>query len=439
MPDDLVEVAWNVLEAVYPTLPVRESLGRYLRDAEAAQERGYFLPDEDERLREVYIRYLASRSALLEMLTQIKPGWRSGDPCLFAIAYCAASALVRSAGYLVEVAGNRPVVHKKLDEADPRYQLPRKTFTSIYRNFTSPRTNWEFSRGRSFYEKNRDLIHEALEGRGLPKLIDFLQGEAPFTHRRKRTLWNLFVNYRWHSLSRRTRSGYTKTMFHLFRVSGCAISKRRDPFAGPKKSGKRVTNPVVNEVRCQLKPGDIIITRHDDALSNLFIPGHWPHAAFFVGSPEQRRLLNLRDDGAENEDVLEAKKDGVKLRTLEETLTVDAFLILRPTPGSADLAPVIDRALEHRGKLYDFLFDFRKSERLACTEVVYRSFHGIGRWHLELIKKGGRLTLPAEDLIRQMVAKNLAEVFGIYGSPENRWVTGPEARELLEKTFPLAE
>ena len=43
-----------------------------LVDAAAAQARGYFLPDEDERLRDVFARYLSVRATLLEVVGSIQ-------------------------------------------------------------------------------------------------------------------------------------------------------------------------------------------------------------------------------------------------------------------------------------------------------------------------------------------------------------------------------
>jgi hypothetical protein len=60
--------------------------------------------------------------------------------------------------------------------------------------------------------------------------------------------------------------------------------------------------------------------------------------------------------------------------------------------------------MEHEGKLYDFLFDFRTSDRLACTEVIYRGFHGIGPVAFELKEVSGRKCLPAEELLDQALA-----------------------------------
>lgn len=433
--DALVASAWDTLQAVYPTLLRRESLSLEQQDAIEAEERGYYLPDEDERLREVYAHYLTARTHLLEMVEQLKPLLREEDLRLFAITYCAASALIRSAGYLVEMARHRRVVYKKLDEAEPRYGLPRKTFTAVYRSYTSPLTLWQFSQAKQFYDSNATEIHSTLKSHGMELLSQYLISEEPFTSFQKRAIWRSRVGYRFYSLARRGHSGYVKAMFHLFRITGSAIAGKRDPFQARPQKEKRVTGQIVEQVATILRPGDVIMTRHDDALSNHFFPGYWPHAALFLGTPEDRRKLGLPADGTPEECVLEAKKDGVKLRPLKETLLVDAFVVLRPLTEKTDLAGVVRKALTHEGKRYDFLFDFSKAERLACTELIYRSFHGLGGWRLELIRQSGRLTLPAEELIRQCLDRSFARVLAIFGAHSCPLLTGKEATTKLRETL----
>ena len=36
-------------------------------------------------------------------------------------------------------------------------------------------------------------------------------------------------------------------------------------------------------------PGDILLVRREWYLSNIGIPGFWPHAVLYVGTPEERR------------------------------------------------------------------------------------------------------------------------------------------------------
>jgi hypothetical protein len=95
------------------------------------------------------------------------------------------------------------------------------------------------------------------------------------------------------------------------------------------------------------------------------------------------------------------KKDGVRNGPAAETLEVDACVVLRPPLTAEEIETGLARAREHEGKLYDFLFDFRTADRLVCTEVVYRGFHGIGAVRFRLEETGGRLCLPAESLVDQ--------------------------------------
>jgi hypothetical protein len=80
------------------------------------------------------------------------------------------------------------------------------------------------------------------------------------------------------------------------------------------------------QILAHVKPGDVFVTRHDDALSNLFLPGFWPHAALFLGESVNRTPEWGELPAADESDAwfLEAKKDGVKIRPMSETLALDA-------------------------------------------------------------------------------------------------------------------
>ena len=413
--NEAVNSAWCILQAAYPALPRRNDLSAEITDARAAQERGYYLPDEDERLREVYRRYLGARAGLWTMINDMRPHLKSEDLRVFGIAFCAASMLMRSAVFLLSIARNQPVVWKKLDEAEPRYGLERKSFTQIYSSLGSPKRILRYRMARRFYEIHRESIHESLKRGGLEEVIPWLEFEEPHFEIRKRSIWARIMTYRIHSLTRRSTSGYRKVMFHLFRLSGCAIADMKQPFVKLGQPGKRANTGVQESVQCLLKPGDVLVTRHDDAMSNLFLPGFWPHAALYLGNHEEREALGLAPVDDRNIRVLEAKKDGVKYRPLEETLRVDAFVVIRPRISRDHLKEALSRAMTHEGKLYDFVFDFRQSDRLVCTEVVYRAYHGVGPMHFELSKRSGHLALSAEDLLQQGLEKDLFEVVLCFG------------------------
>ena len=101
-----------VLLAAANALPTKESISCQLESAVAAQARGYFLPDEDEQVRDVYVRYLAIRSGLLELIREVSGGTfrpnGTADLPSFLVAFTAACLLVRKAEFVVELANTYP-------------------------------------------------------------------------------------------------------------------------------------------------------------------------------------------------------------------------------------------------------------------------------------------------------------------------------------------
>ena len=169
-PEYLADSAFRTLSAVSSALPRSSSLNQEIRDAIAAQERGYYLPDEDERLRNAYVHYLGLRAALWETVQTLRPlldERRNPDwdlrLRLFGLAFCATAMLTRSAGFIVSLARDRPVVWNKLDEAEPRFHLEEKSFTEIYRSFSSARWMWRYHEAWHFYDTHREEVAGALE------------------------------------------------------------------------------------------------------------------------------------------------------------------------------------------------------------------------------------------------------------------------------------
>ena len=192
-----------------------------------------------------------------------------------------------------------------------------------------------------------------------------------------------------------------------------------------------------------LRPGDVLVTRHDHAFTNLFLPGYWPHAALYIGSEVDRKRMQIELDperGARwtgDRRVLEALKDGVLFRPLEQTLAVDAVAVIRPRLDEVELARAISRAAQHEGKLYDFDFDFFRSDRLVCTEVMYRAFDGIGPLRLTLTERSGRPTLSAEDLLDLAVDGQGFDPVAVCGAPTcpESLIEGKGAREAIRRSY----
>jgi hypothetical protein len=203
-------------------------------------------------------------------------------------------------------------------------------------------------------------------------------------------------------------------------------------------------------VRAIVRPGDVLITRKEHALTNYFLPGFWPHAALFIGGSAELERLGigghahvaprwhqlLTCDSNEPLRVLEALKDGVRIRSLGCPLTCDAVAVLRPELPEPLVAQAIARGFRHEGKAYDFDFDFTRSDRLVCTEVVYRSYEGIGGVTFALTRRAGRLTLAAEDLLTMALAKSHFRVVAAYcGKVHQALASNEDAERVIRATM----
>jgi hypothetical protein len=408
----------------------------------AAAARGYFTPAEDETVRLRYSQYLSARAALLSTLSTLEQacspaagGWHARLPA-FTVAFAAACLLLRQARGLADLAAREPLLARKLDEASQGHGLPRKTFARMFRATTDPVRLLLFRRAADFYEKHRSEIERLGADPELSPVLRLLGEEEKWIERRRRDILRRRLGYGWFTFLRSHRSAWKKSVFGFFEGSGRAVAELKQPGIKPPGAPKRVSGGHRAEILRLARPGDIFLTRHDDALSNLFLPGFWPHAAFFLGSEAQRAELGLAAPAglarrARDPVVfLEAKKDGVRFRPAEDTLEVDAFVVLRPPLAGAELAAVLERGMRHEGKLFDFSFDFRNADRLACTEVIYRAYHGGGDLAFSLVETGGRLCLPAEVLIAQALEQGF-RVVATCGVGRDEIVTGTRAELLL--------
>jgi hypothetical protein len=438
----LVAGSATVLAAA-AVIPHQDSLQSEITMCEAAAARGYFLPDEDEWVKLRYSQYLSLRASLLTTIEEIgvlagrgRVEWNLRQP-LFATAFAAACILMRANRFIVDLASKHSVLWKKLDEEDIMCGIPRKSFTTIYQALTSPRNQLRFLNAVDHYSKQRDQIFALANDPEMKPIVDLLEKEEPFIEKSRREVVKRRISYRWFSFLRSHRSAWKNVMRGMFEVSGRAVSELRQPGIKTMGAPKRIHAELQKEILKLVQPGDVFVTRHDDAMSNLFLPGFWPHAALFLGktansTPEWGELSCADEYGAW---FLESKKDGVKVRPSSETLALDALVVLRPPLFGSDLQRGLQRALAHRGKPYDFLFDFRTADRLVCTEVIYRGFHGISPCHFQLREVGGRLCLPAEEFINQALNSGFQLILTA-GLEGDVLLTGADAERAFRATRP---
>ena len=417
------------LLTIAPLLPSQASINEVVNQLSPAIARGYFTPEEDELIREKFSKYLTVRGALYSVLMDLKPiifnQVKPNDAeyaKVFLIAFCTAAMLRRSGRHLIVNFRSNKMIRRKLNEAEPRYGIPRKQFTAIYRSLTSLRNVIIFRQGVNYFEDHRSQIMALEADPKLSPIVELLKLELPYIENNLDDDLKKRLQFRFHSAKRRGMGVVQKTSFSAFKISGRLISEIRNQW-----KRKRVTPVVQRKIKRFLQPGDVIITRHDDAATNLFLPGFWPHASLYIGSQKERAALdpdNTCPQLQRSQDpkcILEARKDGVLFRELSDTLNVDACTIIRPKLSKQQIRDGIARGMSHEGKEYDFEFDFTRADKLVCTEVVYRAFDGIGDIQLDLTNRSGRLCLSAEDLLDSAVDNQHFTVVAVYGAQGNRF------------------
>ena len=407
-----------------------------------AVDRGLFRPQEEAALLAWFARFLTIRSELWEVIGDVSAPvdgrmegifdteeWRC-----FVLGYTSACLVVRLDRTLLETVAPASVTQRKLNEGSAAHRIPRKQYTEIFESFTNPAKALMMEQAMRLARSQRRLLDTMGDDPVVGEFVGRLVDREKVLEPSRRRYFRLLMNYLLHTFRRRGASARQQAVFATLETGGRLASELRDTW-----SPCRIDHELRSRIDALLQPGDVLICRHERAVTNLFLPGFWPHAALYIGSEDDRRRMGIPidDDRASrwcgDRRVLEALKDGVLFRPLEETLAVDAVAVIRPQLDEADCALGIARVVAHEGKLYNFDFDFFRSDRLVCTEVVYRAFDGLGAIDISLRERSGRPTLSAEDLLDLAYSGNGFEPVAVFGGPScpDRLVESHQAREAM--------
>ncbi|MDR1423383.1 MAG: hypothetical protein LBI92_02080, partial [Azoarcus sp.] len=136
---------------------------------------------------------------------------------------------------------------------------------------------------------------------------------------------------------------------------------------------------VLKEVGGRLQAGDILLEKTPFRLTDMFIPGHWGHAAIWAGNEAELRELAIWDHPMvvpyqaairEGRGVVEALRSGVEINALAHFMNIDDLAVLRHASLSPqDRAKAVLQALRHIGKAYDFNFDAESTQRVFCSKL----------------------------------------------------------------------
>jgi len=403
-----------------------------------------FSPAENEQIEYWFAHFITIRNNLWSII-EISIHNTSGINHLkephhyqyFVLAYSAMCSLIRMDRFLLSKVAFDGVIQRKLNEPLIHHRVERKQFSHIYQSLLHPANAIRIYQAKKVLKNDHVGIQRAIQGTVLEPIFNALVKQERYLELSRRKYLVAWIKSRKLVWRRRGASAKQKSLFTALEYGGRIASELTLP------SKKKVTPIILAEAESLLQPGDIIITRHNRALTNLFLPGFWPHAALYIGSAADRKRMQVENRSKympymfNDSCTLEALKDGVHYRSLANTLSVDAFAILRPNFNEEEVSIALSRASAHAGKSYNFDFDFFRSDQLVCTEVIYRAYDGIDNKHIPLQERMGRKTLSAEDLLDLALDTNWATPIAIYGVGKSKktLIKGPALIEVLARSY----
>jgi hypothetical protein len=376
----------------------------------------------------------------LDQIREFYEDWYRFDPSRsqrsyflrsYLLSYAAELSLYQHATRVIRVIEENKNVAKFLDSPHPSRDLPANSFSHF----------------RNQIQGARDQARVVAGKRYLEVLDDTLQARNEATALGAEDLWNDVAH---HLAVLDEIGGVEQTALTI--ESGSEVFKRRvkrnwypaqtkvAEWMGDtrvRRAGRYlITHEQQEQMDAELLPGDIMLSRKNWYVSNVGLPGFWPHAILYVGDPgkfdayfndpevlawveaesgEASSLLEYIQREMPSEAlayrvgraghphrVIEAISEGVVLNGLDHVCG-DYTAVLRPRLSKVEKARAIVFAFRQLSKPYDFEFDFATDHALVCTELVWRAYRprqDMKGLDLPLVKLAGRRTLPANEIAK---------------------------------------
>jgi hypothetical protein len=338
------------------------------------------------------------------------------------VGFTAASALYETSLKFVSQFNRSAETVARLNEGEPVWNIPSGLYDMVQRNLANPANLRLLEAARRYYVTSRERFAALGLGPGT--------AHEPFhlAIARCQAAAERLAGHTWQREAVVAAKDLRKLVGAIRYDTQSAIStwigdmKIREP-----RSGTSLIQPAqLEQLHAKLQPGDILLERRNWFLSNAFLPGYWPHAALYVGTPEDLKRLGLdqdprvkafweeysrTDEHGRPQVIIEALSEGVVFNSLEHSIGgADAAAVLRPKLSEAEIKEAIAQAFGHAAKPYDFEFDFTSRDKLVCTEVVFRAYGAnAGPIRFPVKQILGRQTMPAIELVRKIKEESASD------------------------------
>jgi hypothetical protein len=366
--------------------------------------------------------YMLASNSLNLFHKKLAPPLSSEQKENFLSSYASFLAEYRFALEFIGLIENDPELNTILNESIPELGLPSGSYDRLKLHILNVTHATEFLALQTIFQTLQYEASQVLSGISEDSRFIWKAGQIKGEIL---TIQNAFdiLNHEGSQVIFPVQSGVAEWMgdSKVYRVSRSLISKKQ-----------------IASMTEELEPGDVLFVRREWYLSNIGLPGFWPHAALFIGTSEKRKLYFhdkevsawIKSQGQADGDfdsllrskfpeaykqsmkldhdhipqVLEAISEGVSFTSMEHSADADSIAILRPLLSKRDKAIAILRAFRYAGRPYDFNFDFSTDYSLVCTELIYKSYEpaeGYRGLTFPVSDIVGRKATPANEIIRE--------------------------------------
>jgi len=334
---------------------------------------------EANRVREdLFKQALTHRSALYRVDADIADHERVVE---IVIAMSAAVTLFDNSHKMQQAFENTPLLRSKLNEGYPEFDIPAGFYDSSTARSNNPEYRKAFTDAVRYFSDNREVVEVEIN-KSSPSIQALYQhiAQSPLLKGfHGASVFKQIVVLPFKTVSgamNLSERGLGKLKFNSSKVVGNTMGAVRW------REGKlRNDVAVLNAMLAVLQPGDILLEKTPFALTDKTIPGHFGHAAVYIGTKEQLNELGILQMAVVQKNmakiesghgVVEALRSGVELNSLQNFMNVDDVAILRPKNLSIeDRRQAVTLALGNLGKAYDFNFDVNTTDTIVCSELIY--------------------------------------------------------------------
>ncbi len=347
----------------------------------------------------------------------------------FLVAYVGMCAEVEVGQKLLALVGRRAIASTLFNEAMPGRGIPVNTFQSFRLNLSNAIEQDWVTTGYTWYNTwIKTHLGEGGKGDDLTILVNtrFERSKAVLGLQAKVTA------------ARNAAELMGGEAFQRFMPAQKNVAEWFGDTRVVAQERRLISDAQLQEMGKSMRPGDIIVERRNWYLSNIGLPGFWPHAALYIGTNEDIRRTfdedpetkarfghlseyleknhkeaftawSANDSHGRQHVVIEAVSEGVVVASIEHSCGADYVGILRPRIPLVDVAAAIDRAFSFYGRPYDFNFDFGTDDQIVCSELVLKAYEPRSQatpgLRIPFVTVAGKRVAPPTELVRSFAAE----------------------------------